>query len=131
MKQGILPWWLLLAGGLGCLPAGAQTSLPDLHGDIATAPVPPPCLRAYCGSNAALLEPAASGGVLTAPAQQNWHGAAASDWKEHIGKGKQGEDYNCLLSMGFGAQLGSQGYRGVRLFGRTHTVSRPAGKVAQ
>jgi hypothetical protein len=34
------------------------------------------------------------------------------------------EDYNCLLSVGFGGELKVGGYRAVRALGSTHTLSR-------
>ncbi|PWF55513.1 hypothetical protein [Massilia glaciei] len=35
------------------------------------------------------------------------------------------EDHSCLLSVGFGGELRSHGYQGLKLLGQTRTLSRP------
>jgi hypothetical protein len=52
----------------------------------------------------------------------------AQEWRQHAGIRDGEEAYNCILSLGIGGELKSDGYVGARLFGRTMTWNRPGGK---
>lgn len=133
MNRLLLHCWPMLAAVFGCLPATAKMQQAEQTGESGPPPAPAsaPCLRTYCGAISAIAEPAAAGVVPAAPTRPSWQRGGAREWDEQMGARRPAEQYNCLLSAGFGGQLKLHGYRGVKLFGQTHTVSRSGGGVAQ
>ncbi len=55
---------------------------------------------------------------------------AESEWRNNMVARNNQENLDCPLSFGIGGDLSAKGYKGLRLFGATHTLSRPAGKEA-
>ncbi|HAT33733.1 MAG TPA: hypothetical protein DCW29_23690 [Janthinobacterium sp.] len=54
------------------------------------------------------------------------------EWKDNMmSRDGAAEAYDCALSVGIGGDLSTSGYKGLRLFGKTHTLSRPDGKGTQ
>jgi hypothetical protein len=71
-----------------------------------------------------LLQQYQSGGLIARDARP----IPAQEWREHLGIRDGEEAYNCILSLGIGGELKSDGYVGARLFGRAMTWNRPVGK---
>lgn len=119
-----LSWWPLLFGVLAAQHGVAQPL-------ETVAPSAAPCLRAHCGS---LAEPQPRPTVAinkAEPAARSLPSSGARDWTYHIGAREQGEQYNCLLSVGFGGELRSNGYKGIRLLGQTRTLNLSGGRDSQ
>lgn len=122
MKTTDPHWWPLLAVLLAAAPAVAQSleSL-DKAGKPATI-----CLRAHCGD----LGEKAVAAPPVAIAKPRWERPDDRDWQDHMSPRAQAEDYNCLLSVGFGGELRAHGYQGVKMFGQTRTLSLRGSKAA-
>lgn len=81
-----------------------------------------PCLRAYCGNPATLAPAPASQPTLAQRATKDLQRSANQEWDEHVSTREHDEDYNCLLSFGFGGELRANGYQGARVLGQTRTL---------
>lgn len=109
MKQLALDLARLIGSGLLALPAAAQTA----------AQAAKPATVALYGKTAVRPD------LLRDP-----DAGAKSEWRNNMVARNNQENLDCPLSFGIGGDLGAKGYKGLRLFGTTHTLSRPAGKEA-
>jgi hypothetical protein len=133
MKPTFIRWWPLMAGLLVTLSADAQSLEDSVAGESArkAAPAPALCSRAYCGDVAAFAEQAAANVAPTMHARASWHRSGEREWKDYMPMREGREDYNCLLSAGFGGELRSHGYQGMKLLGQTRTLNLPGDKAAK
>ena len=80
-----------------------------------------PCLRAHCVDPAVLRERSPA---MSAPRVVVKAGGEPSNEREAFARmagREQAEDYNCLLSAGFGGELRAHGQRGFKALGHTWT----------
>jgi hypothetical protein len=133
MKPTLMRWWPLMAGMLLAMSADAQLREDTVAGESArkAAPAPSPCYRAYCSDVGALAERPAAKLAPTLLAKASWQRSGEREWKDHMSTREHGEDYNCLLSVGFGGELRSEGYQGLKLLGQTRTLSLRGDKAAK
>lgn len=120
MKTTDLHCLPLLAALFTAAPASAQAPEQAHKG-------PTVCLRVHCGD---LGEKAAIAPPVVA-AKPRWERSDERDWQEHMSPRAQAEDYNCLLSVGFGGELRAHGYQGARMFGQTRTLNLRGQQGAQ
>ncbi len=52
-------------------------------------------------------------------------------WNDNTMRRDEREHLDCALSFGIAGDLSFKGYKGLRLFGTSHTLSAPAAKGAQ
>jgi hypothetical protein len=108
----------ILAGhllALAALPAGAQT------------PTAPACESVVCPRPAG--RSLARAGLLRGPARDARRDADR-DWKNNMTRRDDQENFDCLLSFVIGGDLQSGGYKGLRLLGKTRTLSSSEEKGA-
>lgn len=108
---------LALAAALLALPASAQ-SLDDAA-SLSAATVQP--------SGVAAPAPArASRTLVTKEVLRDLSSPADRDWTTHTMGREYKEDFNCPISFAFGGELRANGYKGLKLFGTTVPVNKPA-----
>ena len=96
-----------------------------------------PCGDALCGTVVKVLaNRAMSGGPSTGfkdtrsplgmKLLQDFRSDDGKEWKGRIYNREDGETYDCILSLAVTGELNVRGYKGMRLFGKTHTWTRVA-----
>jgi len=123
---------LLSAGLLLALHAAAQDALPPDRPAPAPAVAP---LSAPISEAARLYRAAAEPRTVSKPQSQLQRPLVAKErdpertWKDNIAYRADQPDHGaCPLSFTLGGDLDEHGYKGVRLFGSTHTLAAPRGE---
>jgi hypothetical protein len=111
---------LLLLGGAG-LAYGAPEGQACASGACDSGRIDPAAIRAAV-REAAHEVPVNASAVRTAPLSGAAKSGSTNAWERRLGGPGEREDYNCLLSFGFGGTLGSDHFLASRLLGRTQVL---------
>lgn len=126
---------------LASTPAAAQTAAPGFDPAFLAASVAAPA-AACAGGACVLRRPDAAPTASLAsdlyrkapeprPALRVGTSNPQRDWKDNMVRDEHEDNDFCLLGFSLGGDLDLKGFKGVRLFGASHTVQRPSGKEAR
>jgi hypothetical protein len=108
--------------GAGAICASGGCSAADTRGGALGLKT-----RAGLEARPNLVQERQSGGLIDRAASPS----PALEWRQHLGIRDGEEAYNCILSLGIGGELKSNGYVGSQLFGRATTLKRGGGTDAK
>ena len=119
MSLSFLRMTLAAAAGLAALSASAQR-LDDGATLAAVAAAPQ--------MSVAPLAPARVAGrtLVTKEVLRDLGASANRDWKAHTMGREYKEDFDCPMSFAFAGELHANGYKGLKLFGTTVPLNKPA-----
>jgi hypothetical protein len=132
---------LAAALALPALSAAAQTAAPGFDPTFLSAP--PATAASGCVADACVLRrpdavPTASlasdlyrKAPEPSPALRVGTSNPQRDWKDNMVRDEHEDNDFCLLGFSLGGDLDLKGFKGIRLFGASHTVQRPTGKEAR
>jgi hypothetical protein len=84
-------------------------------------PAAAPCLRAHCVDPAVLVERSPAMSAPRVLVKAGGEPASERGASARMAGREQAEDYNCLLSVGFGGELRAHGQRDFKALGQTWT----------